>query len=60
MNSLPQRTLEEINADLKAVGEEIAATCRFGDGPNGPQLRAQKEQLRQEYLEVLDGGPRAA
>jgi hypothetical protein len=54
------RTLEQINRDLEAVGEEIARTCAFAEAPNGPQLRARKEQLRAEYLEVLDGGSRAA
>ncbi len=55
----PQRTLAEINAELEDVGAEIARTCVFADAPNGPRLRARKEELRAEYLSVLDA-PRAA
>jgi hypothetical protein len=54
------RTLEQINRELEEVGAEIARTCAFAEAPNGPQLRARKEELRAEYLAVLDDGPRAA
>jgi hypothetical protein len=55
------RTLAAINAEMEAVGVEL--TKYVFSPPNDPQYRAllaEQQELRAEYLAVLDAGPRAA